>query len=387
MALEHYNSDRYGVVAQTDKYLLILDELVWKLQGAVANFAMYHHFIWLQIRISNNGITIPESDSEKAAYRYQTDEAKEEFVKAAWASINNAIAFLNENATKWTVWGTETAYAEMDIVQQQGLYYVCTEAHTSGVFADDYANLKWSVCVSYLQYWVPEKLYFLGETVRNEGKWYECVSEHISASNFATDEAVWSEITPVFVNLIEWTQSEQYTACVDFIFAGERDFSKYYNIENSAYFYMKIVFIIEECIADDIETRISSFGALKERFAQGKQTDADKILMRKIKKAVAYRTMSEAVSRFSVHELPAPVRAEILEAENTRRRNARGSNQNTLRATVGAPIAHRAEKFLLDLDIYMDTIAQAEANTVEAQGYETWKDEAEDLEDDKFVSI
>ena len=44
-----------------------------------------------------------------------------------------------------TAWATATAYAVNDLVWQNGVLYICEEAHTSGTFATDLAASKWSV--------------------------------------------------------------------------------------------------------------------------------------------------------------------------------------------------------------------------------------------------
>lgn len=54
-------------------------------------------------------------------------------------------------ATKWTargLWGTLTDYAVSDMVDVSGSSYVCAIAHTSGVFATDYAAGKWQIFVA-----------------------------------------------------------------------------------------------------------------------------------------------------------------------------------------------------------------------------------------------
>ncbi len=54
-------------------------------------------------------------------------------------------------ATKWTargLWTTATAYAVSDMVDVAGAAYICAVAHTSGVFATDYAAGKWQIFVA-----------------------------------------------------------------------------------------------------------------------------------------------------------------------------------------------------------------------------------------------
>lgn len=54
-------------------------------------------------------------------------------------------------ATKWNargLWATATAYVLNDMVDVGGASYVCAVAHTSGVFATDYAAGKWQIFVT-----------------------------------------------------------------------------------------------------------------------------------------------------------------------------------------------------------------------------------------------
>lgn len=51
-------------------------------------------------------------------------------------------------ATKWNargLWATATVYAYNDMVDFGGKAYICAIAHTSGVFATDYAAGKWQL--------------------------------------------------------------------------------------------------------------------------------------------------------------------------------------------------------------------------------------------------
>jgi hypothetical protein len=337
LAQEHYNSENYNVTGQTNLYYKELDRLVSESQAAIANFAVFHHFIWLQIRVSNSGITIPDSDSLKAAYRYQTDEAKEELIKAAWAAMNRTIIYLRKTATVWTPWTALLEYELDSIILFANTYYKCIVVHTSTeLFVDDIDN--------------------------------------------------WEALTLDDIIFHEWTNSEQYLASANLIFTSERDFSKYYNIDNSAWFFQRIAFIIEEVIDDEIDSRISTFSELKKRVRMNSTTEDDNTLLRKIKKAVAYAAMAEAINRFSIHELPSAIRSEIAEAESTRRKT-RKSESSTLKNTVVYPILRRAEKYLLELDAYL----QAQADMLVAEpdniGYTSWEEVVRNSENDKFVSL
>jgi hypothetical protein len=53
--------------------------------------------------------------------------------------------------TKWSargLWATATAYVVNDMVDVNGAAYICAVAHTSGVFATDYAAGNWQIFVT-----------------------------------------------------------------------------------------------------------------------------------------------------------------------------------------------------------------------------------------------
>ncbi len=89
----------------------VWDELVALCQKAIFPMAVYKHFIWLQIRVSNNGITTFSGDKEKTAYRDQRDEAKESLLDAWSDYISQLIDHLNANKDVITNWPTTTQYA------------------------------------------------------------------------------------------------------------------------------------------------------------------------------------------------------------------------------------------------------------------------------------
>lgn len=75
----------------------VMDGLVEAIQAPFWNLAMYHHFIWLQIRVSNNKLTILKSDKEQALNKGQLIEAKESIMEMAHSYLSSLIDYLNEN--------------------------------------------------------------------------------------------------------------------------------------------------------------------------------------------------------------------------------------------------------------------------------------------------
>lgn len=87
------------------------DELLALCQKAMFPMAVYKHFIWLQIRVSNKGITTYKSDKETTAYRNQTDEAKESLLDAWSDYVSQIIDHLNANLDIFTNWPSSSQYA------------------------------------------------------------------------------------------------------------------------------------------------------------------------------------------------------------------------------------------------------------------------------------
>ena len=91
--------------------LAVWDELLALCQKAMFPMALYKHFIWLQIRVSNSGVTTYKSNTETTAYGYQTDEAKESLLDTWGDFISQIIDHLNSNKDVITNWPSATQYA------------------------------------------------------------------------------------------------------------------------------------------------------------------------------------------------------------------------------------------------------------------------------------
>jgi len=96
-----------------------------------------------------------------------------------WVKMTDGFAWRN-------TWSTSTAYNLGDVVQQGGVLYLCTTAHTStAVFDNDLSN--WTVYASLYNYrnaWVGNTRYSIGDTVQYGASVYRCITGHVSNSNF-----------------------------------------------------------------------------------------------------------------------------------------------------------------------------------------------------------
>lgn len=271
LMIDHYNSDNYQATPEpvedgeeadpmTAVYAL-LDTLVKKVQDPLANFGMAEHFVWLMLRISNGSVTVAKSENETTAFKYLTDEAKEQLIETAYMFCNQLVDFINENATPWTTWAKGTGYLLNDIVRYGDTFYKCNEAHTSGETFD-------------------------------ETKWTECEAHEV---------IFW-----------QWLESEQYAELNNEIFTGYKDFNKYFDINRSAYFYYKLRHIINRVKDEEIEPRV--FEAVT----------TDK-LRTKLKRATAYCCMGIVCYEWDFNSLPANIRRVIsneMEAYGVLTKNA-----------------------------------------------------------------
>jgi hypothetical protein len=72
-------------------------EALERFRYCMAPLAIYKHFIWLQLRISNNGITTYKGKDETTAFKYQADEAKQNLLIRFGVFFKEFIDYLEEN--------------------------------------------------------------------------------------------------------------------------------------------------------------------------------------------------------------------------------------------------------------------------------------------------
>ena len=92
----------------TDKW----DEVLERLRYAMAPFTLFHHFIWLQLRISNDGITTYKSQEVTTAFGYQTSEAKESLLVQYAAFLKNLIDYMEEQKNIFKSWDESSQRTE-----------------------------------------------------------------------------------------------------------------------------------------------------------------------------------------------------------------------------------------------------------------------------------
>ena len=290
LTMEHYEGDNYNIGGQEDEQYLRLDLLVDHVQFAMAHFTFFYHFVWLQLRIANDTISL--TDKENAPYKYQEDAAKEELLETAYEGVNDLIDFLDQESTKWTVWAASTVYKAGDIIKYEEKYYTASAGHTS-------------------------------------------------SQDFATDAPNWEETGPDNIIFKEWTSSGQYAAQQNQLFNGYKEFDTYFGINRSAAFYVKAATIINEVIEDDIVPRTGDISGVKVR--------GDERLSKKIKKYVAYRTMSVAAIRMDYFSLPESLRKDV----GNEYKQKSLTSEKTMREKTAQVIGNQAKGYLEEIDLYL----------------------------------
>ncbi|HET6558067.1 MAG TPA: DUF6712 family protein [Prolixibacteraceae bacterium] len=112
------------------------DTLVQLCQKAMLPMALYKHFIWLQIRVSNAGVTTYKGTDETTAFGYQTDEAKESLLDSWGDFVSQIIDHLNAHKEVFTQWEETDQYK----AQESKLFKGCRDfCKVAGIFPADAA--------------------------------------------------------------------------------------------------------------------------------------------------------------------------------------------------------------------------------------------------------
>lgn len=88
------------------------------LAGALYNKAMYHHFIWLMLRVSSNSVSVMKSQDEQTISKGQMIEAKESLLEFSYTATGDLVEHLSEYPDTFTTWIASEQYT-----QTQGLLF------------------------------------------------------------------------------------------------------------------------------------------------------------------------------------------------------------------------------------------------------------------------
>lgn len=107
----------------------------------------------------------------------------------------------------------------------------------------------------------------------------------------------------------DWITTTLYTTRQKQIIKTHTEFGQYYYIDESAYFFSRLVFLMKEITADKITPVVGVFGDLDSG------TDAE--IIDQVKKTLSYLTMAMALRRFDFMELPKTIRNNTEESIRT----------------------------------------------------------------------
>lgn len=357
LAIDHYNSDNFESEEPTFE---VLDGLVYAIQKALAPLAFYNHFPYLSVRISNDSITRREANNEKSAYKYQVDEIKENLIKTAWNYMDSLIKYLNDNATKYTLWTANTAYSINDIVYIESTeqYYQCIIAHTSSDSFDsdisNWANVDKEIGITNYTAWVAETAYTIGEVIINEESEliYVCNADHTSSLVFDDDISNWTLLTCANgITLWQWIESDEYITTKETLFDDYKQFNKILNIGNSSYVFSLLVPIINEIIFTTIEP-VLELTTIRSQLKYNTVSTTNQDILNRIRRFLAYKSLAEAMIMFDYSVIPEPYRKMLNNEFDKQNKDKAELNS---REKLSALLRNKADMFYNDFENYLDT--------------------------------
>jgi hypothetical protein len=358
LALAHYQSSDYNTPG-----FEISTALVLAIQKALAHFAFYDHFPYLQVRISNSAITRREAEGEKSAYKYQTDAVKDTLIRTAYAYMDKLVKYLDSNATKFTIWIAAKAYTIGNIIYQseKDLYYRCKTAHTSTAdFDTDITNWDILPRATTITTWITAKAYESDDIVYQDEKelYYKCNTDHTSA-DFDDDILKWDVFSlSDYTYLWQWTESDNYTFSKS-VFMDYKEYNRKIPINNDAYLFSMLVPVMDELISAYINPKIDLVTLLSELKA-GSLSTSNAELLTKINRYLIYKSFSEMLIRFDYNLIPGPYRS-IIDNEMTRQN--KDQSVIDLREKLSGKYNNLATLYLKEIDDYLETQKEITENT------------------------
>ena len=88
------------------------EDLLEKVQAALANLAYLLYIPIGNLQISDGGFHVTETTNKKIASQYRIDEIKESFREAGYEGIDVLLEFLEKNADTYTEWMSSSAYTD-----------------------------------------------------------------------------------------------------------------------------------------------------------------------------------------------------------------------------------------------------------------------------------
>lgn len=109
----------------------------------------------------------------------------------------------------------------------------------------------------------------------------------------------------------EWATTTLYTTRLQQLLKTHAEFGKYYYIDESAYFFSRLVFLMKEITADKLTPLIGAYADLDP------EDETDGPIIEQAKKTLAYLTVAMALRRFDFAEIPKTIRNNVAESIRT----------------------------------------------------------------------
>ena len=160
----------------------------------------------------------------------------------------------------------------------------------------------------------------------------------------------------------QWTDSDQFKESKTLFFNIAKDFSKYFNINNSSYFFIHLRNFIREVEDIEIYTRlgITLFNEIKAQILCDDLSDPNKIILDKIKRALAFKVMQLAITRLAIEVLPNGVFQNYI-SDQAPATKASVPAAEDLKAKASLTIGSTGDRYLLNLEAHLVSIAEETA--------------------------
>ncbi len=135
-----------------------------------------------------------------------------------------------------------------------------------------------------------------------------------------------------------WAETEAYTERQKLIISDHKEFDRIYSIDQSAYFFCKIIFLQKEVIRDIILPRIKAWDEVKENTSVAEA----------VKLVIVYQCMAWAVKRIDYMNLPPSIR-KVVTNEQTKIARSGDSVQKAI-DNLGATLQLKADGYIKSLE-------------------------------------
>ena len=164
----------------------------------------------------------------------------------------------------------------------------------------------------------------------------------------------------------EWTGSDEYAESRTLIYKSYKDFQKWYNIDNSNYFYSSVIQIIKRKQEMELRERIPEFDTIITNYYANTLSADETKLLQKMQQAVAIDVLADACFQLEFYRIPATLRAA---AGNNFQKGTKISEQGYLRQTLAPDFRTKADGQYYKLEQLYATQKEAAELIISAEEY------------------